>query len=118
MYQPLFIVITNRAAWSSLRAKCPLLGFIPSPQLRAGAQQTAVKKPVAELEDQQRCLGEGYTVMFRQVYSSLGSLSSMSGGGWEERKMLNTRIGGFLGHVTPDAPGDPKLQPGERTPPS
>lgn len=52
--------------------------------------------------------------MFRQVYSSLGSLGGTAGGGWEERKMLNARIGGFLGHLSPETPGDPKLQPGER----
>ena len=114
MFQPLFLVITNRAAWSSLRAKRPLLGVIPSPRLRAGAQRTAVKKPVAELGDQQRCLEGGHSVMFRQVYSSLGSLGGTAGGGWEERKMLNARIGGFLGHLSPETPGDPKLQPGER----
>lgn len=93
-------------------------GLYSQPSTQSRCPQTAVKKPVAELEDQQRHLGEGYTVMFRQVYSSLGNLGSMSGGGWEERKMLNARIGGFLGHMSPEAPGDPKLQPGESIPPS
>lgn len=37
----------------------------------------------------------------------------MSGGGWEGREMPNDRAGGFLGCMSPEAPYDPKLQPGE-----
>lgn len=57
-------------------------------------------------------------MLFRQVHSSPGSLGGTAGGGWEERKMLDGRIGGFLGHLSPETPGDPKLQPGERAPAS
>lgn len=37
----------------------------------------------------------------------------MSGGGWEEREDAECQDRGFLGHVSPEAPGNPKLQPGD-----
>lgn len=71
---PPFSVVTNGAARSSLRAECPLLGFIPSPQLRAGAQQTAVEKLVAEMGEQRKPLGGGCVVMSKAGVQKPGKL--------------------------------------------